>query len=108
LGSEKEDGSMIKFDYTMAKTQLQKLRGVADSIQGNKRLPETIDLIKIAWGGENSKLFIDKCEQLNNLMREEITHIRNLANSLEKSVNTIAEAEKKAQDALKTNTIRNT
>ena len=99
---------MIKFDYTMAKTQLQKLRGVADSIRLNKRLPETIDLIKTAWGGENSKLFISKCEQLDALIRDEITHIRNLANSLEKSANTIADAEKKAQEVLKTNTIRST
>lgn len=99
---------MIKFDHKSAKAHIQELRLIADTINRNKRLPETIDLIKTAWGGENAALFIGKCEQLNTLMRDEITHIRNLAENLEKSVNTIVEAEKKAQDVIKSNTVRNT
>jgi len=99
---------MIKFDQKKAQTQIRELRALADVMERNKRIPDTIDLIKTAWGGENSELFLGKCEQLNTLMRDEITHIRNLAKNLEQSAKTIADAEKKAQEALKTNTVRNT
>jgi uncharacterized protein YukE len=99
---------MIKFDHKKAKAQIRELRALADVMERNKRVPDTIDLIKTAWGGENSALFLGKCDQLNTLMQEEITHIRNLAKNLEASANTIVEAEKKAQDVIKTNTVRNT
>ena len=99
---------MLKFDYNRATAQVRELRAIADEMERNKALENAINKVKRAWEGKVSNDFQRKCMELAELVRKEVANIRNIANSLEQSAKAIAEAEKKAQDVLNTNTVRNT
>jgi len=103
-----KESSMLKFDFNKAKAQVRELRSIADGMEKNKKLADAIEKIKNAWEGQAAKDFIAKSEELRNLVASEITHIRNLARNIELSANAIADAEKKAQEILTTNTSRTT
>jgi len=99
---------MLKFDYNRAKAQVRELRAIADEMEKNKALENAIGKVKSAWEGKVSNDFQRKCSELAGLVRKEVANIRNIANSLEQSAKAIADAEKKAQEVLNTNTVRNT
>jgi uncharacterized protein YukE len=97
---------MLKFDYNKAKAQVQELRAIADDMEQNKTLASAIEKVNGSWEGEVSKNFLQKCSLLTDLIKKEIINIRAVANSLETSAKAIADAEKKAEEALTTNTVR--
>jgi len=99
---------MLSFDYSKAISHVQELRAIADGMEKNTKLSEAMDKVKSAWEGQSSKDFQNKIAQLQELVKDEVRHIRDIANGLEKSANAIADAEKAAQEALNTNTVRNT
>ena len=98
---------MLRFDYSRAKAQVRELRAIADDMERNKALANAVDKLKSSWEGRVSNNFQQKCAQLADLVKKEVTNIRNIANALEKSANEIAEAERRAQEALNTDTVRN-
>jgi uncharacterized protein YukE len=99
---------MLKFDHSRAKAQVQELRAIADEMERNKTLDNATEKLRRAWEGKVSDDFRRKCLELAELVRKEVTNIRNIATALEQSAKTIADAEKKAQNVLNTNTVRNT
>ena len=107
LANEEEE-YMLKFDYNRATAQVRELRAIADEMERSKVLENAIEKVKRAWEGKVSNDFRRKCMELADLVRKEVANIRNIANSLEQSAKAIAEAEKKAQDVINTNTVRNT
>jgi uncharacterized protein YukE len=101
------DEDMLKFDHNRAMAQVRELRAIADEMERNKTLENAVEKVRRAWEGKVSNDFRRKCTELAELVKREITNIRNIANSLEQSAKAIADAEKKAQDVLSTNTVRN-
>ena len=99
---------MLQFDYDKAKMQVRELRSIADDMEKNKSLASAIEKIKSSWEGKASSDFQLKCNELANLIKSEVVNIRNIADSLEQSANAIAKAEREAQDAINTDTIRST
>ena len=99
---------MLNFDYNRAMSQVRELRAIADEMEKNKKLSNAMDKLKTAWEGQASKDFQKKCEDLAQLIRNEVKNIRDIANGLEKSAKAISEAEKEAQAVLNNNTVRNT
>ena len=107
LANEGEE-DMLKFDYDRAMAQARELRAIADEMERSKALENAIEKVKMSWEGKVSNDFQRKCRELANLIKKEITNIRKIATSLEQSSKAISEAEKKAQDVIKNNTVRNT
>jgi len=99
---------MLKFDHNRAMAQVRELRAIADEMERNKTLDNAIEKLRRAWEGKVSDDFRRKCLELAELVRKEVTNIRSIATALEQSAKAIADAEKKAQDVLSTNTVRNT
>ena len=95
---------MLVFDYNRVMSQVRELRAVADEMEKNSKLSEAMDKVKAAWEGQSSKDFQNKIAQLMEVVRNEVKHIRDIANGLEASAKAIADAEKKAQETLSTNT----
>jgi len=107
LVNEGED-DMLKFDHNRATAQVRELRAIADEMERSRILDNAIEKVRSSWEGKVSNDFQRKCSELSGLIKREIANIRNIAASLEKSAKAIADAEKKAQDVLNTNTVRNT
>jgi len=98
---------MLNFDYNKAMSHVRELRAIADGMEKNTKLAEASEKVKAAWEGQSSNDFQKKIAQLSELVKNEVTNIRDIANCLEKSAAAIVEAEKAAQEVLSTNTIRN-
>jgi len=97
---------MLKFDYNKAIAQVRELRAIADDMERNKSLANAIEKIKGSWEGKASNDFQKKCNELAVLIKKEVANIRSIADNLEKSAKSVAEAERKAQEILDTNTVR--
>ena len=91
---------MLVFDYSRVMAQVRELRAIADAMEKNTKLSEAMDKVKAAWEGQSSKDFQNKIIQLQQLVSNEIKHIRDIANGLEKSAKVIAENEKVATGTL--------
>jgi len=98
---------MLRFDYNRAKAQVRELRAIADDMERNKALANAVDKVRSSWEGKVSNDFQQKCTQLADLVKREVANIRSIANALEKSANKIAEAERRAQETINTDTVRN-
>jgi len=94
---------MLVFDYNRAMAQVRELRSIADGMEKNPRLAEAMDKVRSGWEGQSSKDFQSKIAQLQELVTNEVKHIRDIANGLEQSAKNIAEAERLAKERLAAN-----
>jgi len=98
---------MLSFDYNRAMAQVRELRAIADEMERNKKLDNAMEKLKTAWEGQASNDFRVKCENLAELIRNEVKNIRDIANGLERSAKAISDAEKEAQNVLANDSVRN-
>jgi len=91
---------MLVFDFNKAMAQVSELRKIANDmlITSNHPLAEAVGNIRAGWQGPTSQQFIKKCNDLRELVEKEAANIRQVADSLESSANTIEAAERAAAE----------
>ena len=94
---------MIVFDYNKAMGLVLELRQIAAELNNIKNgdLANAISGVQGGWQGNTSERFLGKCDELYDLIANEIININNVANSLERTSNDIDRTEREAADAFK-------
>ena len=99
---------MLVFDYTKAIAQVNELRQIAKDMgtMRNSVLNDAINEIQSGWQGDTAVKFIGKCDDLSGFILNEVNNINTLADNLERTSNSIRQAELEAMRILRESLLR--